>query len=101
VAETRQSFYEQFGGRALQSQSSKAESQDPKSGQKGKGKAKSESRGKGPVDLAWFDLKRIAPSRSFISWQAVAGCLENGDAPQASGIFVIRRPELLNYKNWR
>lgn len=88
MAETRQSFYEQFGGRALQSQLVKEGPKEAKTATKGKGKSKGATRGKGPPDLPRFDLKRIAPSRSIISWQAVAGSLENGDHPPAASIAI-------------
>ena len=35
-----------------------------------------------------FDLKRIAPSRAIISWQAVAGALEHGDHPPNASIAI-------------
>lgn len=75
IAGARQSFYEQFGGRALQSQVGKEEPKEAKAPTKGKGKSKGATRGKGPPDLPHFDLKRIAPSRAIISWQAVAASL--------------------------
>ena len=88
TAGARQSFYEQFGGRALQSQVGKEEPKENKAFTKGKGKSKAATRGKGPPDLPRFDLKRIAPSRAIISWQAVAGALENGDHPPNASIAI-------------
>lgn len=88
IAGARQSFYEQFGGRALQSQVGEEEPKEAKAPTKGKGKSKGATRGKGPPDLPRFDLKRIAPSRAIISWQAVAGVLENGYHPPNASIAI-------------
>ena len=59
---------------------------------KGKGKSKNEAKRKGPIArphaLPRFDLKRISPSRSIVSWPMVAASLENGEAPQSAGIAV-------------
>ena len=101
IAGARQSFYEQFGGRALQSQVGKEEPKEAKAPTKVKGKSKGATRGKGPPDLPRFDLKRIAPALSSLGRLWLAFWKMETILPMPALLFAIALLRFWSCRSWQ